>query len=298
MGGPVKLSVALGHDLVQALDGSGLRAVARHADEAGLHGIWVTDHPAVPMRMAPTYPYSDDGTPPFPAADARSAPLVLLSHLAATTERIRLGTAIYLLPLRHPVVVARETATLDRLADGRLVLGVGVGWLEGEFDALEVPFADRGGRTDEDIEVLRRLWTGDPVTWDGRHRRFDALAVRPTPAQGTAVPIYVGGESPGAMRRAATLGDGWIGMVHDPASAETAVRALEVACRTAGRERPIAAVVHAPARPTPEELAGYRRAGIDELKVSLVGRGQDPSVDVARTAIDRLAALRDAGGRG
>jgi probable F420-dependent oxidoreductase len=296
--GPTKLSVALGHDLVQALDASELRAVVRHADEVGLHGIWVTDHPAVPVRMDATYPYSDDGTPPFPAADARCSPLVLLSHLAAATERIHLGTAILILPLRHPIVVARETATLDRLSNGRFVLGVGVGWLEGEFDALDQPFAERGARTDEQIEIIRRLWTGDAVAWDGRHHRFDALVVSPTPKQGPRLPVYVGGESPAALRRAARLGDGWIGMVHDPRSAGALVRRLETSCRVAARERPIATVVHAPAIPTRRELSDYRSSGIDELKITLVGPGQEPSGAVARSAIDRLGALREAADRG
>ena len=136
-------------------------------------------------------------------------PLIWLAYVAAVTSQIRLATGILILPQRNPVVLAKELATLDHLSGGRVELGIGVGWLEEEFDALGVPFAGRGRRTDEYVGALRALWSQDRASFGGEFTRFDECIVRPQPANG-AIPIHVGGDSPAAARRAGRLGDGFL----------------------------------------------------------------------------------------
>lgn len=187
-----------------------IEAVGRAADELGFDSIWVNDHVAIPSE-----PTGADREPAFAAIYAEQRgqavyePLVTLAYLAAVTKRVLLGTSVYLLPLRHPVLSARQIATLDQLSGGRLVLGVGVGWLEGEFDAVAVSVHERGSRTDEAIAALELLWSERREPFEGRHYAFPALEFRPKPARPPRVPIWVGGRSDAAMRRAARIGDGW-----------------------------------------------------------------------------------------
>jgi probable F420-dependent oxidoreductase len=170
--------------------------VARHAEELGFSDVWVSDHLAVPA--AAEYP------PAF-----LFEPVVALTWAAAATTTIGLGTSVLILPYRHPLHAAKELASLDQLSGGRLTLGVGAGWLEGEFDALNVPFAERGARTDEAIDAMRACWGDQPVTFEGPTVELRDLKVVPTPAR--PIPIWVGGASPPALRRAVTRGDGWHG---------------------------------------------------------------------------------------
>lgn len=187
-----------------------LAAVARTFEESGFESLWIQEHLVFPAEMPASYPYSDDGVAPVTAETPLYDPWTLLAHLAAVTGRIRLGTNVYILPLRHPLQTARSVVTLDRLSGGRAVLGVGVGWLEDEFDFLGIPFRTRGERADATIAVLRRLWSDDVVEVSNEHFRFGPLRFRPRPLQAGGVPIEVGGGSPAALRRAGRLGDGWI----------------------------------------------------------------------------------------
>jgi probable F420-dependent oxidoreductase len=143
--------------------------------------------------------------------------LTLLSHVAAVTRRVRLGTCVYLLALRHPTVAAKTVATLDVLSGGRVVFGVGVGGeFPKEFEAAGVPHAERGRRVDEGIEVCRRLWGPAPASFEGRFVRFREVALQPKPVQPGGPPIWIGGRSDHALRRAARLGDGWVSYVVTP----------------------------------------------------------------------------------
>jgi probable F420-dependent oxidoreductase len=135
-------------------------------------------------------------------------PLIWLAHVGAVTSTIRLATGILILPQRNPVILAKETATLDRMSGGRLDLGIGVGWLEEEFDAIGVPFAERGARADEYVAALRALWGEDEASFHGRYVDFDRCVLRPRPVE-HAVPIHIGGHTDVAARRAGRLGDGF-----------------------------------------------------------------------------------------
>ncbi|WP_067887929.1 LLM class F420-dependent oxidoreductase [Actinomadura chibensis] len=187
---------------------------ARVAEENGYESVWVPEHLVLPAELPSTYLYTADGRPPIEPRTPMYDPWVVLAAIAASTERIRLATNVYVLPLRHPVITARSVVTLDRVSGGRVTLGVGVGWLAEEFGAVGMSFHDRGDRTDEVIPLLRRLWSEETVEHKGRHYAFGPVAFEPKPVQrygaGRGIPIEVGGTSPPALRRAGRLGDGWI----------------------------------------------------------------------------------------
>lgn len=181
---------------------------ARLAEEAGFESMWTVEHVIFPDDYQSAYPYSPTGKMPAGAATPIPDPLVWLAYIAAATTRIRLATGILILPERNPLVLAKEVATLDHLSGGRVELGIGVGWLKEEFDALGIPWEARGARTDEYIEVLRELWSRDHASYSGRFSSFNNVSSNPKPAQGS-VPIVIGGHSRAAAERAGRLGDGF-----------------------------------------------------------------------------------------
>ena len=177
-------------------------------EEAGFESAWTVEHTVVPAGYESTYPYSTDGRmgarDDLPIPD----PLIWLSYVAAATTRIRLATGILILPQHNPVIAAKQVATLDCLSGGRMLLGIGVGWLKEEFDTIGAPFAERGARTDEYIAVMRALWSMEMPSFHGRYFNFDRAYCLPQPPNGS-VPIIVGGHSKAAARRAGRLGDGF-----------------------------------------------------------------------------------------
>ena len=183
---------------------------ARVAEENGFESVWIPEHLVFPADMPPTYPYTESGLPAVNPGTALYDPWVVLGYLAHATESIRLGTEVYILPLRHPIATARSVLTVDRLSGGRVTVGVGVGWLEPEFEVVGQSFHDRGRRTDEIIPLLRRLWTEETVSHAGDHYSFGPVRFEPKPVQKPCPPVEVGGATPAALRRAGCLGDGWI----------------------------------------------------------------------------------------
>jgi probable F420-dependent oxidoreductase len=184
--------------------------VGQRAEAAGFESLWMPEHLVFPTEMPATYPYSETGQPPvYPGSPLYDA-WVTLAFVAASTQRIRLGTHVYILPLRHPLITARAVTTLDVLSQGRAILGTGVGWLADEFAFVSESFENRGRRTDEIIQILRKLWTEKFVKHEGRYYQFGPLRFEPKPVQKPHPPIEIGGTTPAAMRRAATLGDGWL----------------------------------------------------------------------------------------
>lgn len=178
-------------------------------EEAGFESAWTVEHTVVPGGYESTYPYSPDGkmaggTDDFPLPD----PLIWMAYVAAATSRIRLATGILILPQHNPVITAKQVATLDHMSGGRVLLGIGVGWLAEEFAAIGASFDDRGPRTDEYVAAMRELWTSPAPTFHGDYVNFDAAHCQPQPAQGS-VPIIVGGHSRAAARRAGRIGDGF-----------------------------------------------------------------------------------------
>ncbi|HZN13204.1 MAG TPA: TIGR03619 family F420-dependent LLM class oxidoreductase [Acidimicrobiales bacterium] len=195
----------------RAAGADAITRVARHAEDLGFADVWVSDHLAVP---------SDAPYPPGFLFE----PLITLTWAAAATTRVGLGTSVLVLPYRHPLHLAKELASLDRLSGGRLIVGAAAGWLEKEFDALNVPFQERGARTDESIEAMRACWGEQPVNYAGRTVRLEDLKVQPTPDR--RIPIWVGGASAPALRRAVALGDGWHGTFMEPEETSPLLAAL------------------------------------------------------------------------
>lgn len=181
---------------------------AAAAERAGFESLWTIEHVVVPSGYQSTYPYDPSGRMPGGESMDIADPLMWLSFVAARTSRIRLATGILILPQRNPVVLAKELATLDRMSGGRVELGIGVGWLEEEFDAIGVPFEGRGRRTDDYVAAMRALWAEESATYQGEFVDFTDCIMRPRPLRGT-VPIHVGGHSEAAARRAGRLGDGF-----------------------------------------------------------------------------------------
>jgi probable F420-dependent oxidoreductase len=196
-----------------ALMGVRLRSfgnAARAMEDAGFESVWVPEHVAFPSEMPPTYPYTDTGLPPVPVGTPCYDPWALLAFVACATTTIRLATNVCILPLHHPLRTGRDVVTVDRLSGGRVTLGIGVGWLQDEFEWLGEDFTNRGRRTDEIMQILRRLWSEDVIEYSSENYRFGPLRFEPKPLQRPGIPIEVGGASPAAVRRAALLGDGWI----------------------------------------------------------------------------------------
>jgi probable F420-dependent oxidoreductase len=208
---------------------------AQAAEAAGFESIWVFEHAVIPAGYESRYPYNPEGRIGIEDDDLPD-PLALLAFLAGVTDHLVLGTGVLILPQRSPVLCAKECATVDSLSGGRLQLGIGVGWLREEAEAVGTRFEDRGARTDEYIEAMRVLWRDPEPTFHGRFTSFDRAKCNPKPVQPGGVPIHVGGHSAAATRRAGRLGDGWfpIGLRHDEFAGQH--DAVHAAAREAGRD--------------------------------------------------------------
>ena len=196
---------------------------ARVAEQAGFESLWVGDHVVLPAGPA-------DHTPGH-VGDLRLEALITLTFLAAHTTTALLGTAVIVVPQRQPLVLARQLASLDVLSGGRLIVGVGVGWLDGELRALGVQMSERGARTDDYLAAMRAIWTGEPASHAGPYASFRDLVARPGPVQRPHPPIVVGGSSPGAFRRVVQQASGWAGWNLSPDDLGDALGRLRDAAR-------------------------------------------------------------------
>ncbi|MEO8601365.1 MAG: TIGR03619 family F420-dependent LLM class oxidoreductase [bacterium] len=250
-----------------------MAAVAVRAEALGFESAWVAEHLVFPVQIHSRYPYAKEGVPPVNPATPLLDPLLLLMQIAARTTHLRLGTNVYILPLRHPIAVARMVTTLDVLSAGRVSFGIGLGWMEEEFRAVGIDFATRAGRTREAVRVLRALWTEDAPAFSGKHFAFDSVKFEPKPVQRPHPPIIVGGESAAALKRAAEIGDGWYGVGHTPATAAVQVAHLRAGLVAAGRAAlPFEMIVsHGGGELSRDDVARYAEAGIDRV-VSLPWR--------------------------
>jgi probable F420-dependent oxidoreductase len=265
-----------------------IETLARSVEERGFDSIWVAEHVVLFEEYGSQYPYLDNGKIPVPRESGMLDPFPALAYLAACTSKVRLGTGICLVPQRNPVYTAKEATTVDYLSGGRLDLGVGVGWLEEEFEALGVPFAHRGSRCRDYINVIKSLWQDDVAQFDGEFYSMKPTLQYPKPVQKPHPPIHFGGESDAALRRVADLGQGWYGFGIDPEQTKERIAKLTRMLERRGRKRAEIEVSICPyMRPsTPELLAGYRDAGVD--RVILLGAAGD-----AATLVQGLDALAD-----
>jgi probable F420-dependent oxidoreductase len=196
-------------------DPAHLGELARAADEAGFAYASLSDHLVHPRQLETPYPYTEDGTPRWEPFTSWPDPWVTVGSLSARTSRLNFYTSVYVLPMRDPFSAAKTIGTAAVLSQGRVALGVGAGWMKDEFELVGRDFHTRGRRMNEMIEVLRKLWQGGWVEHHGEFYDFDPLEMSPVPT--ARIPIFVGGFSEPALRRAATLGDGWISDLHDSA---------------------------------------------------------------------------------
>jgi probable F420-dependent oxidoreductase len=242
--------------------------VTTTAEKLGFESVWTGEHVVLPDPQVPPSP-----SPPLVSM---THPSTALAYIAAATTTLKLGTGITLLAQRNPVVLAKEMASLDYLSRGRLIFGIGAGYLKAEFDALGVNFAERGARTDEYIKAMRELWTADQPTFAGRFVRFGGIQSRPRPHRAGGPPIVVGGASAAALKRAVTACEGWYGFAMD---FDTATRAIDGLREVAKKHPRPAALGQLEISITPRmatgkaDLARWREIGVDRL--ILLQRGAD-----------------------
>ena len=258
-------------------------ALVAHAEAVGFDSVWLTEHVVVPVDHAPRYPYTDDGRLPIGAGADLPDPLTWLAFAAAHTSRLLLGTGCLVLPQRNPVVLAKEAATVDRLSGGRLRLGVGLGWMREEAEAVGSAWEGRADRVEEGIALLRDLWSPGPAALPGG----PALSL-PAPSAG-AVPIVVCGPSRAAARRAGRVGDGYLCGHRAPEVVADRLAALRAAATDAGRD-PDAIEVTVGATPRLRTLEAMAALGVHRAFVTLPCRGAERD----RAALDRLAPLVEA----
>jgi probable F420-dependent oxidoreductase len=213
-----------------------ITAFAQAAEACGFESLYVAEHVVVPAGYTSRYPYSETGRMTLPDHADFPDPLDLLSFVAGATTTLGLGTGILVLPEHHPVQLAKRLATIDRLSNGRLVAGVGVGWLREELEAMDVDPATRGARMDECIEAMRVLWRDEEATFHGRFFEFDRACSFPKPANGTTIPIHIGGHSKAAARRAGRLGDGFHPLGLDDGLLSERLDQMRIAAEEAGRD--------------------------------------------------------------
>ena len=208
-----------------------LRSLAQRAEDLSFDSVWVSDHVILPHQVESFYPYAADGVPTFRPDQAYYDPIATLNFLAGCTQRLRLGTHVLIIPYRNPVVTAKMLSTLDVLSGGRLTLGVGVGWMEEEFQALGLDtYSQRGAVTNEFLRLFKELWTKDEPEFEGEFYQLSGAGFMPKPVQKPHPPIWVGGHTGPAIRRAAELGDGWMPIgLRPPAILEPEEMAAKIA---------------------------------------------------------------------
>ena len=278
-----------------------LAHIAQCAENLGYDGVFLSDHIAIPVELRSAYPYRSDGRFPLTASDRILEPVTTLAYLAAVTTRLQLGFSVLVLPYRHPVLNAKMLGTLDVISDGRLIVGAGVGWMEEEFTALDSDFNARGSVTDEHIALLRAFWTEPAPEVRGDLYRVSGLGMAPMPVSRPHPPIWTGGISPPALRRAASLADGWHGVRQSPADvARVAARIAElrasrgedmdgfIVSLRAGLDvtaEPFDGTSRTPLRGSPDQVAAdlveYQEAGLDYLVV-------EPRAATAQQLIEQL----------
>jgi probable F420-dependent oxidoreductase len=264
------------------------KALASNADRLGFSTIWVPEHVVLLDKYASKYPYTEDGVLPAPTNAPICDPFISLAAMAVATERIRLATGICLVPEHNPLVLAKVVATLDFLSEGRVLLGVGIGWLEEEFVAIGIPWERRAQRTREYIEAMRKLWGDDVSGYRGEFVKFEGVRSYPKPISGAKLPIIFGGESGPALKRVAEYGDGWFGFNLTPPEAAEKIKKLEQLVKAAGRKLSDVELIVSPSgKPiTPDDLKHYRDLGVAEVVLTNIG--------LPRTAADASKMLEDA----
>jgi probable F420-dependent oxidoreductase len=264
----------------------------RRAEAAGLDAVWVPEHVVFVAGATSKYPYNETGELNLGKRPGVYDPLIALTAAAAVTERVRLGTGILIVPQRNPVVLAQEIVALDHVSAGRFDLGIGVGWLQEEFEAIGVPWAQRGARTDDYLRALDVLWGDEVSSYEGPFVSFCGVQAWPKPVQQPRPPVWVGGNTDAALRRTALLGDGWYGWNFTVDEVAGAVAGLHAVCEREGRDPATVRVVLGRPWPgdfaaVPEYLAAAEAAGVEQVILAPATRG----VELAQRVEDLAVAV-------
>ncbi len=244
-----------------------LTHLAQTAEGVGVESLWTVEHVVIPVGYASTYPYDPSGKIPVPDQMPIPDPFVALAFVAAVTKTLRLATGIVILPQRHPLYVAKEVASLDVLSHGRVILGIGVGWLAEEFQALGIPFAERAARTAESVRAIRSLWKDEAEPFHGKFFRWEKLESHPKPIQKPGVPIVVGGHTELAARRAARYGDGFFPGVADDQKLRWLLAIMRDECAKLGRDPATIEITSGRAAPTVDSVRQLRDLGVSRFMV-------------------------------
>lgn len=270
------------------IDGAAALELCRRAEDAGFESLWGGEHVILPDEIASKYPYTADGRIPAEPETPIPDPLIWLAFAAAATKHVRLGTCILIVPQRNPLILAKELATLDVLSGGRVELGLGVGWLKEEFEALGVEWARRGARNDEYVAAMRALWAGPHAEFHGEFVDFEPATCSPRPVNGS-IPVIVGGDSDAAVRRAVQHADGYFPGEGDFDRLSALIGRVRGACEDAGRD---------PASLTINTIFGAQMsdpaAGIEQMRGLGVDRIMVPAFFFAGPGgLDRLDAFAE-----
>lgn len=265
-----------------------LSAATRAAEARGYHSVWVGEHVVLFDQHAKNYPYAENGTFPLSGEGGMAEPFTTLSFLAGQTTTIRLGTGVCLVPQRNPLYTAEEVANLDWLSGGRFDFGIGVGWQEEEFDALQVPFEHRGRRNDEYIEVMKRLWCDPLSSYEGEFWTLPPSRAYPKPVQQPYPPIHIGGETDIALRRVVRLQADWLPFNMTPETLVERRARLGEMLEGSGRSLSDVHITVSPNREVarPEFAQAFAEAGADQL---IVHMRRSVTVDNVAEALDEMA---------
>lgn len=274
------------------------RRVAETTEEQGFDALWGGDHVIIPEEIPHRYPFHPDGAPPFDSSYDVYEVFETLSYLAGITDRVRLGTNTCIAPYRHPVLLARQALSLAALAEGRFDFGIGVGWLETEFEVLDVPFEERGSRTDEFLDLFERVREKGELSFDGPHHSFQRTGFHPIPDDD--VPVWIGGGAEATFRRVAEFGDGWTTFWASPEDVAETRERIVTKWNDHGRDgtpgiavfRPVSVgadadrLLYGSADEIIEDVEAYAEAGATRLLVS----APTPDVDEQVRQIERLGS--------
>ena len=266
--------------------------IASTSESCGYHSLWAPEHIVLLDEYAAQYPYTSDGVMPFEttAIDFMD-PFLALTYAAAVTEKIRLGTGICLLPERHPVVTAKEVASLDKLSDGRFDFGVGIGWMKEEFDALQVPWPKRAQRTRDYLSAMTELWTKEQSEYSGEFCSFPLVRSYPKPIQQPHPPIIFGGESEPALRRVGEIGNGWWGVNVSVEDAGDHMAKIKVFAEAAGRNPRSLTYAVSPQLGGPvslDEVKQYQDLGVDQVIIGIFAESADQYKQAIESAAESL----------
>ncbi|MEP5764384.1 MAG: LLM class F420-dependent oxidoreductase [Halieaceae bacterium] len=271
-----------------AIDGNSALEICRRAEAAGFESLWGGEHVVMPDSIVSKYPYTPDGKIPAEPDTPVPDPLIWLAFAAAAAPTMRLGTCILIVPQRNPLILAKELATLDALSGGRVELGLGVGWMKEEFDALGVDWARRGARNDEYIEAMRALWAGPHAEFHGEFVDFEPVTCSPRPVNGN-IPILVGGDSDAAIRRAVKIADGYFPGEGDAERLGALITRVRNGAEDAGRDPDSIEINAMFAAQLADPVAG-----IEQMKELGVGRIMVPAFFfMGPEGLDRLEAFAE-----